>query len=567
MFAASLRTPAPLLEAFDAIVLIDVPATLEDWILAQSNDENFASFFKSLPSATVRSGLHVYAPDDAPPRILVPESKRELLVRRTHEAMFHLGSAKVNLALQQSYYWPTMASDCRKFLSDCPGCELEKARRNEAHAMFSASPTTAPRSRLCMDFQGQGIAESGHCEALAIIDAAARYVVVIPLLDRSATNFIPRFLDEVVFKQGAPDILHSDAAQEFLSEALELMTTAAAIETTTTLGHNAAGNSLVEVFWRYWNRCMRILPDDLYMKWPELAARICFAYNTAPHSALGNISPFEIYHGVPARNPFAPAIPPADVDAAMPQVDLRDPAAYAASVATSVSAFTSMARAHSDFERKTTAERLNETGRPRTFEIGDRVKVYVPPTHEQMLATGRRAKHLLAWRGPCEVIEKLSSTTFAMREISTRRRFERALVNILPCKATTAPKPPSFDPAYSDPLTVDEFVAVRDEPDGPFYIALVKSVTATAVAVHYYGPVNPELPKAKFLPCWHLPNNDLMRRQLLQPPNHIPYSGELEIASLDVLLVARGLLMTASNRLRVKSQRLITPMLDDLFLF
>jgi hypothetical protein len=223
-----------------------------------------------------------------------------------------------------------------------------------------------------------------------------------------------------------------------------------------------------------------------------------------------------------------------------------------------------MARAHSDFERKTIAERLNDT-----FEIGDRVKVYVPPTHEQMLATGRRAKHLLAWRGPCEVIEKLSSTTFAMREISTRRRFERALVNILPYKATTTgtPRPPSSDPAYSDPLTVDEFIAVRDEPDGPFYIALVKSVTATIATVHYYGSVNPDLPKAKFLPCWHLPNNDLMRRQLLQPPNHVPCSGELEIASLDVLLVARGLLMTASNRLRAKSHRALTPLLDDLFLF
>jgi hypothetical protein len=228
------RTSAPLLEAFDSIVLVDVPATLEDWISAQNNDADFAAFFKSLPGAAVRSGLHIFAPDDSPPKILVPESKRELLVRRTHEAMFHLGSAKVNLALAQSYYWPTMASDCRKFLADCPGCELEKARRNEAHAMFSAAPTTAPRSRLCMDFQGQVVAETGHCEALAIIDAAARCVVVMLLLDRSAENFIPRFLDEVAFKQGAPDILHSDAAQEFLSEALELMTTTANIETITT---------------------------------------------------------------------------------------------------------------------------------------------------------------------------------------------------------------------------------------------------------------------------------------------------------------------------------------------
>jgi hypothetical protein len=91
------------------------------------------------------------------------------------------------------------------------------------------------------------------------------------------------------------------------------------------------------------------------------------------------------------------------------------------------------------------------------------------------------------------VIEKLSATTFAMRECSTRQRFERALVNILPYKATAAPLPPSFDPACSTPLIVDEFIAVRDEPDGPFYIAKVKTVTATTVTAHYYGPTNPDV--------------------------------------------------------------------------
>ena len=367
--------------------------------------------------------------------------------------------------------------------------------------MFSASRKSAPRSRLRMDFQGQGKALTGEIEALAIIDATARYVVVIPLRDRSATTFIPPFLDQVIFRQGAPDILHSDAAQEFLSESLELLATAAHIETTTTLGHNAAGNSLIEVFWRYWNRCMRILPDDLYSRWPELASRICFAYNTAPHSSLGNVSPFEVYHGVPARNPFAPSIPPPNVDLPLPQQDLTDPAGFAAAVKNSAAAFTVMAQRHSDYEKSTTADRLNEVGHPRSFLMGQRVKVYVPPTHEQMLATGRRSKHLLAWRGPCEVIEILSSTTYAVRELSTRRRFERALVNILPYRASTAAQPPTYDPFYSSPFTDDEIVAVRDEPNGPFYLARTISIVSTMITVHCFWSISRDLGRAKFLPC------------------------------------------------------------------
>ena len=489
------------------------------------------------------------------------------LIRATHEAMNHLGSAKVTLALQQSHCWPTLASDCRAALADCAGCELEKARRNEAHAMFSKAPTVAPRSRLCMDFQGQGKAITGEKEALAIIDATARYVVVIPLMNREATTFIPKFLDQVVFRQGPPDTLHSDAAQEFLSESLELLAQAAHIETTTTLGHNAAGNSLVEVFWRYWNRCMRILPDDLYLRWPELASRICFSYNAAPHSAIGNASPFQICHGVPARNPFAPLIPPARVDDELPDYDLADPAACATAVATSVSAFTTMARVHSDYEKTTTADRLNQFGHPRSYSIDQRVKVYVPPTHEQMLASGRRAKHLLAWRGPCRVIEKLSETTYAVREESTNRRFERAVVNILPYRASAAPTPPTYDPFYSAPFVTDELVAVRDEVDGPFYLARTISIAATSITVHYFGCRNPDISRAKFLPAWHLPGNDLIALAAAAPSDMVAYEGILEIDSLDELLVARNLLLTTQNKLRAKSQKALAPKMDELFVF
>ena len=312
---------------------------------------------------------------------------------------------------------------------------------------------------------------------------------------------------------------------------------------------------------------MRILPDDLYLRWPELASRVCFAYNTAPHSAIGNVSPFEIYHGVPARNPFAPLIPAARVDDQLPDHDLADPAAYATAVAVSVSAFTTMAKVHSDYEKTTTADRLNQFGHPRSYSVDQRVKVYAPPTHEQMLASGRRAKHLLAWRGPCRVIEKLSETTYAVREESTNRRFERAIVNILPYRASEAPTPPTYDPFYSAPFVTDELVAARDEVDGPFYLARTISIAATSITVHYFGCRNPDISRAKFLPAWHLPGNGSIALAAAAPSNMVACEGVLEIGSLDELLVARNLLLTTQNKLRAKSQKALAPKMDELFVF
>merc|ERR1711966_218625 len=83
MFAARLVTPAPLLEGLNQELLVDVPANLEDWILAQESDSTFPAFYASLSDAAIRNGLHVLAPDNKAPRILVPENTREILIRRT----------------------------------------------------------------------------------------------------------------------------------------------------------------------------------------------------------------------------------------------------------------------------------------------------------------------------------------------------------------------------------------------------------------------------------------------------------------------------------------------------
>jgi hypothetical protein len=64
-----------------------------------------------------------------------------------------------------------------------------------------------------------------------------------------------------------------------------------------------------------------------------------------------------------------------------------------------MTAFHDFARTNLHYTQQTTADRLNLYGIPATFQLEDKVKIYVPPTHVQMKKTGRRAKHIIAWRG------------------------------------------------------------------------------------------------------------------------------------------------------------------------
>jgi hypothetical protein len=164
IFSQHLRTPAPITggtgngpaDEFED----PVPHVVEDWIHEQTRDAEFIESLTSLPDIACRNGLYLYAPDHESPRIIVPLLVREPLIRFTHARMFHLGHAKVAERLAKSYFWPTLRKDVRHTLTDCPICELDKARRNEAHGLFRAQPVGAPRARYAMDFQGQGKART-----------------------------------------------------------------------------------------------------------------------------------------------------------------------------------------------------------------------------------------------------------------------------------------------------------------------------------------------------------------------------------------------------------------------
>ena len=509
-----------------------------------------------------QDGLLLHVHPDYDPRIIVPLAQQEDLIRQHHADLFHLGSDKTAHSLRKAYYWPKLGSKVRNVLADCPTCELAKAQRNAAHNMYRARPLSGPRSKICMGFQGQCKAITGHVEACAIIDEFSRFVTAIPLHSRSATEFAPQFMDAWIWRQGPPGIIHSDAAKTFTSRFMQCLSDTYGIQRTTTLGHNPTGNAMVEVFWRFWNRCMRILTDEQIRHWPEYTQRICFAYNSVVHDSI-QCSPFELHHGVPARNPLAPATY-TDLDQQLRDFNPLDPREYAEAVRASVQAFTALAKCHSDYVQATTAERLNMSGHARTYQIGGHVKVLVPTTAEQIAATGRPAKHLFSWRGPCEIIEVLSDTAYAMKELRTNRRFERTAINIRQFHATTPiPEPAPTLAAFA----VAEIIAIRDAPGTRFYIATVTELMENALQVHYLGCQSANLRTAVFRKCWsHAPSATITLSHT--PPRQCtPWLGELDYDAMDELLVARDLQFTGNHRLTAGSVRRLTPVADEIYVF
>jgi hypothetical protein len=114
MFSQTLTTAAPITgivgdanQSSDNTFDEPVPITVEDWMIEQRRDPSFLKDLETIPDIACRDGLYLHAPDEQPPRIIVPPQTQEALIRFTHERMFHLGHAKVADRLSKSYFWPT----------------------------------------------------------------------------------------------------------------------------------------------------------------------------------------------------------------------------------------------------------------------------------------------------------------------------------------------------------------------------------------------------------------------------------------------------------------------------
>ena len=234
-----------------------------------------------------------------------------------------------------------------------------------------------------------------------------------------------------------------------------------------------------------------------------------------------------------------------------------------------------MAKTHDRYVKTETAARLNEKGSSKVFQVGDKVKVRVPPTQSQLLETGRRSKHVTAWRGPCTVIERLSTTSYAAIDDTTKRRYERVISNMLPYRAVKAKKnaDAQYNQHYSQPLAEGEFIAIRDDVSGPFYVAEIMAVREKSINLHYYGCTAVVLATAVFLPCWHEfeSNEIVLAKESPQPYDDIitfiPYSGDVDLKDIHLVLVARNLEFTKQGKLRFRSLRALAPVHDQLFRF
>ena len=153
---------------------------------------------------------------------------------------------------------------CKLVTEMCPLCNLLKARARHAHKHFRPKMFCTPRTAYGVDYYGVVRNKQGYDNILGIIDLSDGHLVLKAVKNRTAANTAHTVFHEIITRKGIPMLFHSDAAKEFLSTAMNALSTTFGMRQTSTLAHNPKSNAKIERVWQYVGRALQSMTPEQY---------------------------------------------------------------------------------------------------------------------------------------------------------------------------------------------------------------------------------------------------------------------------------------------------------------
>ncbi|XP_070188629.1 uncharacterized protein [Littorina saxatilis] len=154
-------------------------------------------------------------------QVVIPESLRAGVLSLSHDVPMagHLGTKKTHDRLWQSFYWPGMGGDIRRYVQSCDACQraLPKGRIHKV-PLGKMPLIDEPFKRLAVDIVGPlTISERKNRYILVTVDYATRYPEATPLPSIEAER-VAEALWEMYTRVGVPSEVLTDRGSQFVSD-------------------------------------------------------------------------------------------------------------------------------------------------------------------------------------------------------------------------------------------------------------------------------------------------------------------------------------------------------------
>ena len=409
-------------------------------------------------------------------QLIVPRSLRPTITQQVHE-MGHLGTAKTQDRLRQYAYWRGWKQDVAVFVRRCELCNRYRRTNQYKQGPLQPLPVCTTMQRLHVDLMGPLVKSRHYKYLMSAVCPFSKYLIAVPLPDKSAVNVAKALVKHVFFVYGAVEFCFTDRGKEFENEVLHNVCKILGVHKSCTTGYRPNSDGAVEKTQAAISSIFAKTVKYHQKDWAELVPYVAFAYNTAVHSVT-KYSPFFLMFG---RNPTT------GIDW---QLEHPSPAEIQP-----VDEFSERMRAHVREAHETVSEQLKSAFVRNKTRYDARVKAVQFKPGEFVWFFSPRKKQGLArkWQlmtsGPFKVIRRVNLVNYVIQKtprsnvfichVDRMRKFNGQLPRCWEEEATNRPRPRNSEPDHDQSLGV--VASPGDEMNTD--IPCNESITAQADAV------------------------------------------------------------------------------------
>lgn len=246
-----------------------------------------------------------------PKRLIHDENEQLEIIKANHDSPLggHVGANRLYKKLNNLYSWPNMRRKIEKYIKSCIKCKENKhgVKTNEN---FVVSPTTSKTfDTISMDTIGPfNKSNSGNRYALTIQCDLSKYVVIRPIIDKSAEAVAKAFVESVILIYGAPSVIRTDQGTEYKNELFDRISNLLDFKHRLSAPYHPQTIGGLERNHRCLNEYVRQFVNESQTDWDEWLPYYAFCYNTTPNTDI-NYTPFELVFGKTCSLPQNSKIP------------------------------------------------------------------------------------------------------------------------------------------------------------------------------------------------------------------------------------------------------------------
>ncbi|KAG9389429.1 Chromo (CHRromatin Organization MOdifier) domain [Carpediemonas membranifera] len=267
-----------------------INAKVMRWAMALSEYDYSISHVAGVDNGAADALSRLFTLDD------VPDERFTTFQAHHNGSVGHLGrDATCRKIAQAGLSWPGMKSDVRRFIGECPVCQLVRSKRStipsERHSLMGSYPFEVVQA----DSIGPMDVPGCHSYGLVVVDTFSRLTQVYPTTDTTSSEAI-RVLSSWRQHYGTPATLITDGASQFCSEEFKSFCNQSSIIHKVGTPYHPAGQGSVERQNEEVKRHLRAYLLENDGTWEEGVNQITSIINNAPLST-SQLSPNQVLFG------------------------------------------------------------------------------------------------------------------------------------------------------------------------------------------------------------------------------------------------------------------------------